>query len=193
MEGKIEDNRMTTKEILSMVWKKFSEFSDPVNDARLARLLDGASLYERDLSARPDLDQISDILITFDSRKPFNMQQLEKELKPGFHVYWDVIHFDDIVISYFQDKISAFKYYRTLTPDILTCKKALIDTSKGGMGGIIVSEKLTGDCIKMSQYMLFQAWKQKKCADGSGAVESSDTPADGGFGVNTPSGGEADG
>ena len=93
---------MTTKELLVMVWEKFSEFSDPVDDARLARLLDGASLYERDLSARPDLDQISDILITFDSRKPFNMQQLEKELKPGFHVYLSFVKLLANTLTYIQ-------------------------------------------------------------------------------------------
>ena len=163
---------MTTKELLVMVWEKFSEFSDPVDDARLARLLDGASLYERDLSARPDLDQLSDILIAYDSRKPFSMQQLDKELPSGFHVYWDVIHFDDIVISYFKNKISAFKYYRSLTPDILTCKKALIDTTKG----ILVGEKLTGGEIERSQYLLFQAWKQKKRAAASDAAGYDETP-----------------
>lgn len=160
MAGKIEDNRVTLKDLLVMVEQKFSEFSDPVDDARLQRILDGATLYERDWSARPDLDQISDILITFDSQKPFNMQQLDKELPSGFHVYWSVIHFDDIVITYFQEKLSAFKYYRTLGPDILTCEKALIDTSKG----IIVGEKLTGDKIKMAQNELFREWKRKKCA-----------------------------
>ena len=174
---------MTTKELLVMVWEKFSEFSDPVDDARLARLLDGASLYERDLSARPDLDQLSDILIAYDSQKPFNMQQLDKELPSGFHVYWDVIHFDDIVISYFKNKISAFRYYRTLTPDILTCKKALIDTSQKG---ILVGERLTGDCIKTQQNALFQAWRQKKRAAASDAAGYDETP-------QTPGEAEVDG
>lgn len=161
---------MTIKDLLVMVEQKFSEFPDPVDDDRLQDILNGATLYERDWSARPDLEQLSDILIKYNTRGPFNMQQLDKELRAGFHVYWSVIHFDDIVITYFQEKLSAFKYYRTLTPEILTCERAIIDTTKGT---IIVGEKLTGDCIKMQQNALFQAWRQKKCAsdapdDGSG-------------------------
>ena len=172
---------MTIRDILVLVEQRFSIFSEPIDDARLQDILDGATLYERDWSARPDLKQLSDILIAYDSQKPFNMQQLDKELPSGFHVYWDVIHFDDIVISYFKNKISAFRYYRTLTPDILTCKKALIDTTKG----ILVGEKLTGGEIERSQYLLFKAWKQKKYA--------SDAPADDGSGVDAQGEVEGDG
>lgn len=174
MAGKIEDNRMTIKDLLVMVEQRFSEFSDPVDDARLQRILDGATLSERDWSARPDLEQLSDILIKYNTRGPFNMQQLDKELRAGFHVYWSVIHFDDIVITYFQEKLSAFKYYRTLTPEILTCERAIIDSSKG----IIVAERLTGDKIKMAQNELFKEWKRKKCA--------ADVSADGVAGVDAP-------
>ena len=162
---------MTIRDILVLVEQRFSIFSEPIDDARLQDILDGATLYERDWSARPDIDALSDILIEYDSNRPFDIRQLDKKLQEGFHVYWDVIHFDDIVISYFQDKISAFKYYRTLTPDILTCKKALIDTTKG----ILVAEKLTGGEIERSQYLLFKAWKQKKCA----TDPPSDVPAGG--------------
>ena len=110
------------------------------------------------------------------------MHQLDKELPSGFYVYWDAIHYSDALIAYFQDdKLSAFKYYRTLTQDVLVCNKALIDTSKG----IIVGDKLTGDCIKMQQYALFQAWKQKKC--------TSDAPADDCSGVDAHGEGEGEG
>ena len=123
---------MTIKELLVMVEQSFSIFSEPITDERLQSILDGATLYHRDWSNRPD---------------------------------------------------------------ILTCEKALIDTSKGGIGGIIVSEKTTGDRIKMSQYALFQAWRQKKCATDL----PSDVPADDVSGVDAsvhgmPKGrGEADG
>ena len=119
MAGKIEDNQMTIKDLLVMVEQRFSIFPEPITDERLQSILDGATLSERDWSARPDLKQLSDILIEYNTHGPFNMQQLDKELPSGFHVYWSVIHFDDIVITYFQEKLSAFKYYRTLTPDIL--------------------------------------------------------------------------
>lgn len=179
MAGKIEDNQMTIREMLVMVEQRFSIFPEPINDARLQEMLDGASLYHRDWSNRPDIGAISDILIEYTSDKPFNMRQLDKELPSGFHVFWGIAHYDDIVITYFQDKISAFKYYRTLALDILTYGRAIIDTSKG----IIVGDKLTGDCIKMKQYALFQAWRQKKCV--------SDAPADDGSGVDAHS--EAEG
>lgn len=163
---------MTIKDLLVMVEQRFSIFPEPINDARLQEMLDGASLYERDWSNRPDIGAISDFLIEYNIDKPFDMRQLDKELKPGFHVFWGIAHYDDIVITYFQDKISAFKYYRTLALDILTYGRAIIDTSKG----IIVGDKFTGDCIKMKQYALFQAWKQKKCAAGSDATGYDETP-----------------
>ena len=173
---------MTLRELIILVEQRFSIFPEPITDERLQDIFEGASLYERDWSARPDLPQLSDILIEYNTDKPFNMRQLDKELPSGFHVYWSIIHFDDIVITYFQDKISAFKYYRTLTPDILTCERALIDTSQKG---ILVGEKLTGDCIKMQQNALFQAWRQKKCA--------SDAPADDCSGVDAHGEGEGEG
>ena len=86
---------MKVKDLLVMVEQRFSEFSDPVDDARLQRILDGATLYERDWSARPDLPQLSDILIEYNIDKPFNMRQLDQELPCGFHVYWDAIHYSD--------------------------------------------------------------------------------------------------
>ena len=116
---------MTLRELIILVEQRFSIFPEPITDERLQSILDGATLYERDWSARPDLPQLSDILIEYNTDKPFNMRQLDKELPPGFYVYWLVIHYSDIVITYFRDKISAFKYYRTLTPDILTCERAL--------------------------------------------------------------------
>ena len=173
---------MTIKDLLVMVEQRFSIFPEPIDDARLQEMLDGASLHHRDWSNRPDIDAISDILIEYNTDKPFNMRQLDKELPSGFHVYWDVIHFDDIVITYFQDKISAFKYYRTLSADVLTCKKAIIDTSKG----IIVGDKLTGDCITLKQYLLFQSWQQKKRAAASDAAGYDETP-------QAPGEGEVDG
>ena len=172
MAGKIEDNRVTLKDLLVMVEQRFSEFPELITDNRLQDILEGATLSERDLSNRPDLDLLSDIYITYDTDKPFNMQQLDKELRAGFYVYLSFIHYSDILISYFQDKkISAFKCYRTLGHNILACEKALIDTSKG----IIVGEKLTGDKIKMAQYELFREWKRKKCATGSDAAGYDET------------------
>ena len=172
---------MTIKELLVMVEQRFSIFPELITDERLQSILDGATLYHRDWSNRPDIDALSDILIEYNTDKPFNMRQLDKELPAGFHVFWGIAHYDDIVITYFQEKISAFKYYRTLASDILTYERAIIDTSKG----IIVGDKLTGDCIKMQQYALFQAWRQKKCA--------SDAPADDCSGVDAQGEGEGDG
>ena len=170
---------MTIKELLVMVEQRFSIFPEPIDDARLQDILDGATLYERDWSNRPDIGSISDILIEYNTDKPFNMRQLDQELPCGFHVYWDVIHYSDALIAYFQNnKKSAFKYYRTLTQDVLVCNKALIDTTNG----ILVGDKLTGDCIKMQQYALFQAWKQKKCA----TDPPSDVPAGGVSRVDAP-------
>ena len=172
---------MTIKELLVMVEQRFSIFPEPITDERLQSILDGATLYHRDWSNRPDIDALSDILIEYNIDKPFNMRQLDQELPCGFHVFWGIAHYDDIVITYFQDKIAAFKYFRTLSSDILTYERAIIDTSKG----IIVGDKLTGDCIKMRQYALFQAWRQKKCA--------SDAPADDCSGVDAPGHGMPEG
>ena len=164
---------MTIKELLVMVEQRFSIFPEPITDERLQSILDGATLYHRDWSNRPDIDALSDILIEYNTDKPFNMRQLDKELPSGFYVYWDVIHYSDALIVYFQNnKKSAFTYYRTLTQDVLVCNKALIDTSKG----IIVGEKRTGDCITLKQYLLFQSWQQKKRAAASDAAGYDETP-----------------
>ena len=100
---------MTIKDLLVMVEQRFSIFPEPITDERLQEMLDGASLYHRDWSNRPDIGAISDILIEYNTDKPFNMRQLDKELPSGFHVFWGIAHYDDIVITYFQDKISAFQ------------------------------------------------------------------------------------
>lgn len=149
---------MTIKELLLMIDQKLSDFPEIVNDEFLEELLYGATVYERDWSTRNDLDQLDGIFITYNTSEPFDIQQLDKELAAGFHVYWNSIHFGDILIEHFPDKTSAFKYYRTLTSDILACSKALIDTSKG----IIVGENLTGNKFKKMQYDLFRMWIKEK-------------------------------